>query len=51
MKDKLEGKAKEVEGKVTDDPAREAEGQGQNKLGGLKQDAREIGAKLTGKDK
>jgi len=42
--------AKEVEGKVTNDPAREAEGKAQNKLGGLKQDAREVRDKLEGRD-
>ncbi len=48
MKDKFEGKAKEVEGKVTDDPARETEGKAQGTMGGLKQDARELKDKLKG---
>ena len=50
MKDKLEGKAKEVEGKVTKDRSRETEGKAQGKMGGLKQDAREVRDKLEGKE-
>lgn len=50
MKDKFEGKAKELEGKATDDKSRETEGKAQGKMGGLKQDAREVRDKLTGED-
>jgi uncharacterized protein YjbJ (UPF0337 family) len=50
MKDKLQGKAKEIEGNATDDPAREGEGKAQGALGGLKQDAHELGDKLKGED-
>jgi uncharacterized protein YjbJ (UPF0337 family) len=38
-KDQLEGKAKEVEGKLTDDKTREAEGKGQNTWGDAKEKA------------
>jgi uncharacterized protein YjbJ (UPF0337 family) len=34
--DRIEGKAKEVEGKITDDESREAEGRVQGKWGELK---------------
>lgn len=50
MKDKLEGKAKELEGKVKDDKPRQAEGKAQGTIGGLKQDARELRDKLEGED-
>jgi uncharacterized protein YjbJ (UPF0337 family) len=35
-KDRIEGKAKEVEGKITGDESREAEGRAQGKWGELK---------------
>jgi uncharacterized protein YjbJ (UPF0337 family) len=37
--DRIEGKAKEVEGKLTDDESREAEGRAQGKWGELKDKA------------
>lgn len=51
MKDKIKGKAKELEGKLTGDRARQAEGKGQSKVGGLKQDAREVRDKIEGRDR
>jgi uncharacterized protein YjbJ (UPF0337 family) len=38
-KDRVEGKAKELEGKVTDDESREAEGRAQGKWGEAKEKA------------
>jgi uncharacterized protein YjbJ (UPF0337 family) len=38
-KDRVEGKAKELEGKITDDESREAEGRTQGKWGELKDKA------------
>ena len=38
-KDQIEGKAKEVEGKLTDDKTREAEGKAQNAWGDVKEKA------------
>ena len=38
-KDRIEGKAKELEGKVTGDESREAEGRAQGKLGETKEKA------------
>ena len=40
-KDKVEGKLKEVEGKLTDDESREAEGKAQQDWGGAKDKAHE----------
>jgi uncharacterized protein YjbJ (UPF0337 family) len=40
-KDKVEGKAKEWEGELTDDESREAEGEAQQDLGKAKDKARE----------
>jgi uncharacterized protein YjbJ (UPF0337 family) len=37
--DRIEGKAKELEGKVTDDESREAEGRAQDKWGEAKEKA------------
>lgn len=51
MKDKLQGKAEEVKGKVTGDKSEEAKGDARQALGGAKQDAREIKDKLTGRDR
>lgn len=42
MKDKIEGKAKEVKGKLSGDKAEEVEGKAQQKLGGLKQTGKEL---------
>jgi uncharacterized protein YjbJ (UPF0337 family) len=41
-KDQLEGKAKEVEGKLTDDKTREAEGKAQNTWGDAKEKAEDV---------
>ena len=38
-KDRIEGKAKELEGKVTGDESREAEGRAQGKVGEVKEKA------------
>ncbi len=38
-KDRIEGKAKEVEGKITGDESREAEGRAQGKWGEVKEKA------------
>ena len=38
-KDRIEGQAKEIEGKVTGDESREAEGRAQGKLGKTKEKA------------
>jgi uncharacterized protein YjbJ (UPF0337 family) len=41
-KDQIEGKAKEVEGKLTDDKTREAEGKAQNAWGDAKEKADDV---------
>ena len=41
-KDRIEGKAKELEGKVTGDESREAEGRTQGKLGETKEKADDV---------
>ena len=50
--DRIEGKAKELEGKVTDDESREAEGKAQGTWGELKDKADDAweGAKDKGED-
>lgn len=50
--DRIEGKAKEVEGKVTGDESREAEGRTQGKWGEIKDKADDAleGAKDKGED-
>ena len=50
MKDKIQGKAEEVKGKLTGDKAEEAKGDARQAVGGLKQDAREVKDKLEGRD-
>ena len=45
--DKLGGNAKEVEGKVTDDKAREGEGKVQKKVGDVKDTVHKAAEKLT----
>ena len=55
--DRIEGKAKEVEGKLTDDESREAEGKAQGKWGELKdkaddawEDAKDKAGELVNRD-
>jgi uncharacterized protein YjbJ (UPF0337 family) len=50
MKDKFQGKAEELKGKLTGDKSEEMKGEGRQKVGGLKQDAREVEDKLSGRD-
>jgi uncharacterized protein YjbJ (UPF0337 family) len=56
--DRIEGKAKEVQGKLTDDESREAEGRTQGKWGELKdktddawEDAKDKAGELVNRDK
>ena len=51
MKDKFQGKAEELKGKLTGDKSEEMKGEGRQKVGGLKQDAREVEDKLGGRDR
>lgn len=51
MKDKLEGKFKEVKGEVTGDKSEELEGKGQGFVGGVKQTAKEAAYDAEHKDK
>ncbi len=48
--DRVEGKAKEWEGKLTDDEAREAEGKGQGMVGKAKDKASDMADSLRGRD-
>ena len=48
--DRAEGKAKELEGEVTGDEAREAEGKGQGMLGKAKDKASDAADAVRGKD-
>ena len=55
--DRIEGKAKEVEGKLTDDESREAEGKAQGKWGEVKdkaddawEDAKDKAGELVNRD-
>ena len=48
--DRVEGKAKELEGKVTGDEAREAEGKGQGMLGKAKDKASDAADSVRGRD-
>ena len=48
--DRVEGKAKELEGKVTGDEARETEGKGQGMLGKAKDKASDAADSIRGKD-
>jgi uncharacterized protein YjbJ (UPF0337 family) len=45
-KDRLAGKAKRLEGKLTGDKAREAQGEDQDDLGRLKHGAKDAGEKV-----
>jgi uncharacterized protein YjbJ (UPF0337 family) len=49
-RDKVEGKAKEYEGRITGDESREAEGHGQQVLGNAKDKARDALDKVEGGD-
>ncbi len=46
--DKVAGKAKEVEGKVTDDPVREAEGNAQQTKGDVEAQGQRAGDRASG---
>ncbi len=48
--DRVEGKAKELEGKATGDEAREAEGKGRGLLGKAKDKASDTADSLRGRD-
>ena len=48
--DRVEGKAKEWEGKATDDEAREAQGKGEGLLGKAKDKASDTADSLRGRD-
>ena len=48
--DRVEGKAKELEGKVTGDEAREAEGKGQGTLGKAKDKVSDAADSIRGRD-
>lgn len=50
MKDKIQGKAEEVKGKLTDDKGEEAKGKGRQGLGDLKNAGREVRDKVEGRD-
>lgn len=50
LKDKIIGKAKEVEGKITDDKLREAEGRAQQAKGKLKDKAAKVKKDIQEKD-
>lgn len=50
LKDKIIGKAKEVEGKITDDKLREAEGKAQQAKGKLKDKATKVKKDIQEKD-
>ena len=42
LEDEIKGRAKEVEGKITDDPARELQGKAEKTKGQLEQDASDV---------
>lgn len=50
LKDKIIGKAKEVEGKITDDKLRKAEGKAQQAKGKLKDKAAKVKKDIQEKD-
>lgn len=50
MKDKLQGKAEELSGKLSGDRSKELKGKGRQAVGGLKQDAREVKDTLSSPD-
>jgi len=48
LEDKIEGKAKEAEGKITGDEVKEIEGKAQNTEGKIKQDAEDAIDRVRG---
>ena len=50
MKDKLQGKAEELKGRVTGDDSERLKGEGRQKVGDAKDVAREARDKLEGRD-